>query len=184
LGAVLGDEASGGSSVLNYGDRREEDRTLLSYDSAPLRSDTEVTGDPSVTLYLASTASDGYFFAYLEDLDSSGVVHYVTEGELRAIDRKPAPATAWLPPYAVQHTFLRRDASPLKPGQVAKLTLDLLPTSYLFKAGHSIRLALAGADRDHFPSFAGAPPVLTVERNGAYASYLDLPVMVRSLAAR
>jgi uncharacterized protein len=177
---LLGDEASGGSSVLDYGDRRHEDHGLLSYESAPLRSDTEITGDLSVTLYLTSSASDGYVFAYLEDVDGSGVVHYVTEGELRAIDRKPAPATEWLPRDSVQHTFLRRDASPLKPGQVAKLTLDLLPVSYLFKAGHSIRLALAGADRDHFPIFAGAPPILTVERNATYASHLDLPVMVRS----
>jgi uncharacterized protein len=168
--------------VLNYGNRRGEDRRLLTYDSPPLGSDTEVTGDPSVTLYLTSTASDGYIFAYLEDIDSNGVVHYVTEGELRAIDRKPAPATGWLPPDVPQHTFLRRDASPLKPGQVAKLTLDLLPISYLFKAGHSIRLALAGVDRDHFPIFAGAPPMLTVERSAAYPSHLDLPVMAKSAA--
>jgi uncharacterized protein len=177
---LLGDEASGGSSVLNYGDRRTQDQRLLTYDGSPLRFDVEVTGDPSATLYLTSTASDGYVFAYLEDIDGNGVVHYVTEGELRAIDRKPAPATEGLGPEAVQHSFLRRDARPLKPGQVAELTVDLLPISYLFKAGHSIRLAIAGADRDHFPNFAGAPPLLTIERNTVYASHLDLPIIVQS----
>jgi uncharacterized protein len=62
------------------------------------------------------------------------------------------------------------------------LTIDLLPISYLFKAGHSIRLSLAGADRDHSPIFAGTPPLLTIERSIVYASQLDLPVMVQSAA--
>ncbi len=42
--------------------------------------------------------------------------------------------------------------------QRAVLTFDLLPTSYLFKRGHSIRLAVAGADADHFAPLPGDLP--------------------------
>ena len=78
---LMGDETAGGSSILNYGDRSEADKKLLVYDTAPLRADTEVTGHPIVTLYVASSANDGYFFAYLEDVAPSGRVDYVTEGQ-------------------------------------------------------------------------------------------------------
>jgi len=55
-----------------YPDRAEEDRRLLTYTSKPLEEDTEITGHPVVTLYVTSTATDGAFFVYLEDVDEAG----------------------------------------------------------------------------------------------------------------
>jgi len=52
-----------------YPDRAKEDRRLLTYNSAPLEHDLEITGYPVVTLYVASTEEDGAFFVYLEDVD-------------------------------------------------------------------------------------------------------------------
>jgi putative CocE/NonD family hydrolase len=71
-----------------YGDRAEADRRLLTYTSAPLTDDVEITGHPVVTLYVASTATDGAFYVYLEDVDENGRVTYVTEGQLRALHRR------------------------------------------------------------------------------------------------
>ncbi|MFC2165689.1 CocE/NonD family hydrolase, partial [Acidobacteriota bacterium] len=143
------DTLLGGTPVI-YPNRAEEDKKLLTYTSAPLESEMEVTGHPIITLYIASTASDGQFFAYLEDVDENGKVTYVTEGELRALHRKisedPQPYSNIVP----YHSFKRKDGKPLIPGNVTKLVFDLLPTSYLFKKGHSIRIALASADKDHF----------------------------------
>ena len=65
------------------------------------------------------------------------------------------------PPYrspAPFRTFERRDAMPLVPGETAELVFDLLPTSYLFRAGHSIRVAVGGADNDHFFPLSGEAP--------------------------
>jgi uncharacterized protein len=162
-----------------YRDRAEQDRKLLVYTSEPIPQAMEVTGHPVVTLYLASTARDGNFFAYIEDVDEQGGVTYVTEGMLRGMHRKLSkrtPAYRDLVPY---RTFTRADAVLLEVGEVAELTFDLLPTSYLFRMGHRVRLAIAGADKDHFFIPPGEPPLLHFYRDRERASRLDLPVSVR-----
>ena len=176
---LIGGEISGGSSYLDYGDRRAVDRKLLTYDSAPVASDLEVTGHPTVKLFVASTATDGEFFAYLEDIDRGGRVSYVTEGELRAIDRKIDNDADHFCSLVPCHSFLRKDRAPLVPGEVVELRFDLLPTSYLFKSGHSIRLAIAGADEDHFASFPGAPPTVSIWHGESHRSCVELPVIAR-----
>ncbi|RJP15303.1 MAG: CocE/NonD family hydrolase [Candidatus Abyssobacteria bacterium SURF_5] len=169
-----------GDVHFGYPNRTEEDKKLLCYTSAPLAEEMEVTGHPIVTLYVTSTESDGNFLVYLEDVSPDGHVTYVTEGQLRAIHRKVSDAE---PPYRLvvpYHTFKREDAMPLVPGEVAELQFDLLPTSYLYKKGHSIRIAIAGADADHFALLkSDPPPALQFQRNEAYASAIDLPVIPR-----
>ncbi len=167
----------GGTPMTEYTDRRKADAKLLVYTSAPLERDTEVTGHPSVTLFVSSTAADGQFFVYLEDVDEHGRVLAITDGQLRAIHRKltgsPAPYRDVVP----YRSFARADAMPLEPGEIAKLVFDLLPTSYLYRQGHSLRIALAGADVDHFAPLFGDPPVVQVYRGGAHASRIDLPLI-------
>lgn len=160
-----------------YPDRARRDRALRVYTSAPLQAALEVTGYPVVTLYAASSATDGAFFVYLEDVDPDGRVAYVTEGELRAIDRALAAARPQDLPVP-RHSDLRAAAQPLVPGQTAELVFALLPTSYRFAAGHAVRIAIAGADRDHFAAIpAGSAPLLRIERHAGAASRIDLPVV-------
>jgi hypothetical protein len=81
-------------------------------------------------------------------------------------------------PYALSvpyHSFERSDAEPLVPGQATELVFDLQPISHLFRRGHRIRLALAGADRDQFAAPPDPPPVWTFERGAG--SWLELPVV-------
>jgi uncharacterized protein len=164
-----------------YGDRRDEDKKLLTYTSAPLAEDLELTGSPTITLYVSSTYEDGAFYVYLEDVGPDGRVSYLTEGLLRAIHRKTAdPATAPYVPLGVYHTFKKADALPLIPGEVAEIAITLFPTSTVFKQGHSIRIALAGHDdslKDRHPK--EGTPVLTVEHSSTYPSHIVLPVMRR-----
>ena len=169
-----------GRALFNpYPDRAEQDQRLLTYDGAPLAQDTEVTGHPLVWLTIAANADDAAVFVYLEDVAPDGSVTYVTEGELRALHRKispEAPPTWQAGPY---HSFRRGDAAPLTPGVPAEMAFDLLPTSYLFKAGHRIRIAIAGADAGHFapiPATAAAPPRLSVFRDRDHPSRIVLPV--------
>ena len=162
---------------IEYNNRKEADELLLCYTSPPLEEDLEVTGHPLVTLHASSTTEDGSFFVYLEDVDPKGRVEYVTEGMLRALHRKVSDEP---PPYRTPvpyRTFLRADARPLVPGEVAELVFALYPTSYLFKAGHSIRVAVAGADKDHFAQNIDSPPTVRVHRSTRFPSHIDLPVM-------
>jgi uncharacterized protein len=101
------------------------------------------------------------------------------DGHLRAIHLK---LSAEEPPYrdvVPYRSFKRRDGLPLVPGEVTEVTFDLLPTSYLFRPGHSIRVALAGADTDHFILLPADPPTLRICRDRVRASRIDLPTIPR-----
>ncbi|MDH5575583.1 MAG: CocE/NonD family hydrolase [Nitrospirota bacterium] len=162
-----------------YPDRKEQDQDLLVYTSDPLSEALEVTGHPVATVYLSATSQDTNLFVYLEDVTPEGDVHYVTEGELQAIHRRLQP-NATLPnsthPLPI-HTFRRTDAAPLIPGEVVPLQVELLPTSYQFKQGHRIRIALAGADKDHFQNLDGPPSTWEVWHTSNRPSHVELPVV-------
>jgi uncharacterized protein len=163
-----------------YPDRAAEDKKLLTYTSAPFESDTEITGYPVIDLFVTSTAADGAFFVYLEDVDERGVVTYITEGTLRALHRKISTDT---PPYKMLvpfHSFKRKDALPLVPGQIAELKFGLQPVSVMLKKGHRLRIAIAGADKDSFARIpAEGTPTISVGRNKQNRSWIEVPVIER-----
>ncbi len=166
------------SAPIHSPDRREADSRLLVYDSAPLETDVEVTGHPLVRLFIRSNDTDAAVFAYLEDIAPDGAVKLITEGCLRGLHRQISKDA---PPYWVPgpcHSFLKEDAQPMSPGEVAEFHFNLFPTSVLFKKGHSIRLAIAGADKDTFARVSEIEgQKWIVERNRAFASYLELPIV-------
>jgi putative CocE/NonD family hydrolase len=167
-----------GGPRVDYGDRSIADRKLLTYTSAPLARNMEMTGQPVITLRITSTATDGNFFAYLEDAGPDGKTTYITEGELRALHRKLSIAT---PPYKTTYpyrTFSKDDSEALKPGNVATLTFQLQATSVLFREGHRIQLAIAGADNGTFLRIPAQGDVtIHVVRGGSEPSYVDLPII-------
>lgn len=172
---------NGGAGDVIYGDRAAEHAKLLTYTSAPMARDVEITGHPIVTLYVASTEEDGAFIAYLADVAPDGRVSYITEGGIRAVIRRVSdePPLYWKP--GPHRTELRADAMPLVPGEVAEITFDLWATSVLIREGHRIRVAIAGADADNFLRYPrnGDVPVLSVQRGGGYASRIELPMRDR-----
>ncbi len=159
-----------------YPDRRQEDGKLLVYQSAPLAEDLVITGEPVITLSIRSTHPDGAVIAYLEDVDPSGHVRYLTEGALRILNRAEAKAPyAYSAPY---HSHRRGAARPLAQDETALLRFGLVTTSVRLERGHRIRIALAGADADVYARLpADGTPTLTVDRAGR--SFIDLPVAAR-----
>jgi len=163
-----------------YPDWHGRDETMLCYTSAPLDSDTEVTGHPVVTLHLACSERDCALFVYLEDVTPEGQCVYVTEGVFRALHRKIGPNPPTIPATGPTHSFKQADAELMTPGEPVEIAFDLLPTSYLFREGHRIRVAIAAADSDHFSRAPdGRPPLLTFFRNKTRASRIALPVVPR-----
>jgi putative CocE/NonD family hydrolase len=169
--------ANGYGAPFGYPDMAANDTKALTYTTLPLESDVEVTGHPVVLLWVSSTAADGDFFAYLEEVDEDGVSTYITEGKLRASFR-----TQHVPPYENMdlpwHRCWEEDVEPLPQGQPAELVFDLLPTSNLFDAGHRIRVTITGADDDTYetPQLDPAPTV-SIYRGSEYASYIELPII-------
>jgi uncharacterized protein len=165
---------------VTYPDRSEEDKKLLTYTTAPFEVDTEITGYPIANLLVTSTATDGAFFVYLEGIDEAGKSTYITEGVLRALHRKiskEAPPYKMLTPY---HSFKRKDARSLIPGELAELKFGLQPTSVLIRKGHRLRIAIAGHDKETFARIpAEGVPTISVARNKRNASWIELPVIER-----
>lgn len=169
-----------GAGDVVYPDRAEADAKMLTYTSAPLEEDVEVTGHPVVTLHIRSTHEDGAVFVYLEDVAPDGVVRYIGEGQLRLLHRKVSSEEPPFTTAAPYHSYKRADAEPMVPGELAEVTFGLLPTSVLFRRGHRIRIAIAGADADTFARIpAEGDPVWTVERGLTSASSIALPVIPR-----
>ena len=161
-----------------YADRPYNMKQLLSYTTIPLKQHIEVTGHPIVTLYLSTTMNDATVFAYLEDVDATENVTYVTEGLLRALHRKEVKPPKFFPKGIPYRTFTRANALPLVPGEITRLSFALLPTSYQFKKGHKIRLTISGADKDHFALLPGKPPTFSIHRSNQHSSRLELPTIV------
>lgn len=164
---------------IGYPDRAKQDCKLLVYQSQPLKGDIELTGHPLVRLFIRTSAKDGSFFVYLEDVTIKGEVFYVTEGHLRGLQRKYALGGSSYNFPTPQHSFERKDAAPLTPGEATALVFDMLPVSYLFRHGHSIRLAIAGADADNFIQIPVEPPRLELLWGMSYPSCIELPVRYR-----
>jgi putative CocE/NonD family hydrolase len=156
-----------------YPDRKQADGTLLTFTSGPLPADVHILGFPVVTLRLATSGTDGAVYVYLEAVGPDGDVAYLTEGCLRFLHRRttgpPEPMRLGVP-----RTFARADALPVVPGDPMGLTVDLLPVSATVRAGHRIRVAIAGHDASCFTRYGPAEETFTLEPGSD--SHLDLPV--------
>jgi putative CocE/NonD family hydrolase len=172
---------NGGAGDVIYPDRREEDEKLLTYTSAPMERDMEITGHPLVTLFVSSTESDGAFIVYLEDVAPDGRVTYITEGQLRGVMRKVTDEPSPYKKMGPHRTERRADAMPIELGEIAELTVELWATSVLIQKGHRIRVALAGADKDSFLRYPrnNEVPMLRVERHRLRPSCVHLPMKER-----
>ena len=103
---------------------------------------------------------------------------YITEGLLRSIHH---PVSQEEPPYThlgPYHSFKEADAAALVPGEITEISFNLYATSVLIEQGHSLRVAIAGADADTFERIpASGTPVWTIYRDQIHPSYIDLPII-------
>jgi len=189
--------ALGGTPPDGVPDMTNQDESSLCYSSAPIENDLEVTGHPTVRLWVSSDADCGDFYVYLEDVDKNGRSLMVSEGQLRAgwhelhdnnlmtdcgIDIKPK-----LPWHGYEKA--QWDEKALADGRVIELVIDLQPISWLFRKGHRIRLAISGANWPDFslnPTLSPAndpraadnlKPTIRVHRGSQYPSVLELPAI-------
>jgi hypothetical protein len=168
------DNAVGGG--FGYPDMTLNDEKGLTYTTASLTEDLELTGHPVVYLWVSSTASDGDFFVYLEEVNQEGISNYISEGTMRASHRaihKPYYDNLGLP----FHRSHEKDVSELTPGVPVEHVFDLQPTSNIFNAGNRIRITVTCTDKDNaLTPELSPPPTVSIYRNSNKASYVLLPV--------
>lgn len=155
-----------------------------SYADRPLARDTEVTGSPVVDVWIAADGQDANLFAYLEDVAPDGTVRVVTEGRLKASLRATATAPWTIPGDYPWHRSFVEDAQPLKPGEPVKLSFDMMPSSWIFKAGHRIQITLRGADERERLRGDGLARRITILTDVAHPSVLRVPVVSSAKVVR
>jgi putative CocE/NonD family hydrolase len=110
---------------------------VLVYTTPPLEEDVEVTGPISVTLYASSSARDTDFTAKIDDVHPDGISMLIQYGIQRARYRDSST-----------------NPTLIEPGKIYEYTIDVWPTSNLFKKGHRIRLEISSSN---FPMFDRNP---------------------------
>jgi predicted acyl esterase len=124
----------------------------LTFMSAPLDDDTEITGPLAAKLWASSSTSDADVFLVvrvftpdLREVTFAGAIDPhtpVAQGWLRASHRKLDPSLSKaFRPYHTHH-----QAQPLTPGQAVELDIEIWPTSIVVPAGYRIGLAVRGKD--------------------------------------
>lgn len=163
-----------------YPDRSEQDAKLLVYETTPFAADMELAGWPVVTLRMSATSTDPAIFAYLEDVAPDGTITYVTEGQIRAVNRKIADIrTLPYDPGPAPHSFRRSDALAIVPREKFEIAFKLYAVAALIKRGHRLRLAIAGADADTFRRLTDAASErFEIYRGASDRSRLTLPLRV------
>ena len=136
-------------------DQREDDERSLVYDW-PLADELEILGHPRLHVTVTSPHEVAFLSARLCDVFPDGTSALVSRGVLN-----------------LTHRESHADPRPLQPGVPEPVELELEATSWIFEAGHRLRLALAGSDWPNTwpPPHAGE---LTVARGSVE---LELPVL-------
>jgi hypothetical protein len=147
---------------------------VLTFDTAPLEQETEVTGHIRAELFVSCDCRDTDIWARLLEVAPDGTAfNLMSPGldVLRASYREPA-----------------KGRQLLEPGEIYLLTLDKLVTSNLFKRGHRIRLQVSTS---FFPNFSrnlhtGAlettsdrrqKATIRIHHDAAHRSTLVLPIV-------
>ncbi len=154
------DPATGTLTAGGQGQRAGKKATLhfdalgdgVTFLTAPLAQETEITGPSALRLYVSSSTADADIFAVLRVL-SPDLKEVVFQG---AIDPHTPLGQGWLrashrqldrklsTPYRPYHTHARKQ--PLKPGEVVALDIEIWPTSIVVPAGYRIGLSVGGKD--------------------------------------
>lgn len=125
---------AGGHGLFTQGfsDQREFEKRgdVLSYTTAPLAEDVEVTGAVRARIFMSTTSNDADLIVKLVDVEPDGPAWRVTSGGRRARYLKGG----------------RSNPQPVLPGEIVEYDVELRATSYVFKKGHSIRIDICSSD--------------------------------------
>jgi predicted acyl esterase len=126
--------------------------------TAPMAQDTEITGPIAARLFAASSTSDADLFLIvrvftpdLREVCFQGAIDPntpVAQGWLRASHRKLDPVLS--EPYRPYHTH--DTVEPLTPGVPVELDIEIWPTSIVVPAGYRVGLSVRGRDYEYVVS--------------------------------
>ncbi|HJR18384.1 MAG TPA: CocE/NonD family hydrolase [Actinomycetota bacterium] len=152
--------------------------TALSYTSEAFTENTVLLGSASLDLWLASTAPDTDVQVTLTEVRPDGQEMYIQKGWLRASHRtEDAAISTDLRPV---QTHLLDDFSPLVPGALNRMRVEIFPFGHVVRAASKIRVWIEAPTA--LPelwgfAFLPIPAVNMVYHDAEHPSSLVLPVV-------
>jgi hypothetical protein len=186
-------EIESNPDLVSFVTRFDEETVLVGYPKAHLWVEARGSDDMDLFVLIQKLDVNGVPLqqfnvpnqgALAQDITERGasILRYKgSDGRLRASMRHlgETVSTDMVP----AHTFDRVEK--LSPGEVVALDIDLLPVGLAFQPGEQLRFVISGRSllgtmmpgiREYVPANSGAHVIHT---GGAYASYLQLPVLAR-----
>jgi putative CocE/NonD family hydrolase len=144
-------------------DQRTEIGSRVSYLGKAVAKDTEITGPITMRLFAKTTATDTDFVVKVLDVAPDGTSTMVrTDGYLKGTFRG----------YEGDY----RKQWDIPPGEVVEYHVQFYPTSWMFKKGHQIGVAIASADAGEiYPN--PNPAVIDIVHSPKYPSAITLPII-------
>ena len=155
----------------------------LTFISAPLEKETELTGPLAAKIFISSSTTDTDLFLTLQAFSPEGKeVEFLgaidphtplAQGWLRASHRKLDPTRTR--PYRPFH--IHDEIQPLEPDQVYELDVEIWPTCIVLSAGYRIALHVSGHDFEREADVDMPKGVWTAKGSGPWlhTSEVDRP---------
>ena len=143
---------------------------ILQYTTEVLTEPLEVTGQVSAKIFASTSGKDTDWIVKLCDVHADGTTYNVCDGVLRAAFRDG------------------KTLRPVEPNKPIEYDIDLWSTSYVFKAGHRLRVIVTSSDfprYDRNPNTGESPQSATtlvpavqqIHHSAERASFVELPVI-------
>lgn len=145
-------------------------RDVLQFTSEVLTAATEITGQVTAKLFASTSGKDTDWIVKLCDVHADGTTYNICDGVLRAAFRNG------------------KSLELVTPNEPIEYDIDLWSTSYVFKAGHRIRVLITSSDFPRYdrnpntgesPQTASTmePAVQQIFHSAERASHINLPVI-------
>ena len=180
--AIAGEFGQAGDAMRQayHDDLRPDEAAGLTYTTAPLARDVELSGPMVLRVFASSTASDFDWQVRLTDVHPDGRSSWISDGQLRASLRAVDPRRSRRTPRGdiirPWYTFAHHD--PVPAGEVVEYLVELAPTSNVFAAGDRLRVDLQPVAEGYVDSArTGGAGVLQVLHGGTRDSSILLPLI-------
>jgi predicted acyl esterase len=168
------------------------EQARASFSTAPFETETEITGNAKLKLWVSSSVDDADLFVILRRIGPDGrevtfpgqnqPAIAAAYGWLRVSHRKLDPDRST--PYRPYHTH--DELQKVKPGEIVAAEIEIWPTSVVFERGDRLMLEVASRDDPQIEPFLHNHPVdriqegrTTIHSGGSHDSHLLLPVIPR-----
>jgi len=148
-------------------DQKTYEEQTVTWTTDALLDPTEITGAMTLNVWAESDSEDFDFVVQVSDVAPDGTSTAVTAGYLNAPRAKS-----------------RSNPEPVTPGKIEQYEIEILPTSYVFKEGHHIRISVSGGTIEHeeqsAPQGPGVNPnesSVKIYQGNNYPSSLDIPIV-------